>query len=99
MVGNKTLEERVHTLEKSMGTVVKALKEIKTEMRQLVDNGKKQQSEEIEEMLEKQKIINEIISKNVEAIERIDMEIARKEKEVSENDSVQWTKVTKRLRL
>ena len=76
-IGNKTLDERVHTLEKSISTVVKALKEITTEMKQLVDNGKKQQSEKIEEILEKQKIINEIIR------------IAKKEKEVSENDSVQ----------
>ena len=89
MVGNKALEERVHTLEKSMGTVVKALKEIKTEIKQLVDNGHKQHSDEIEEILEKQKVINEIMSKNVKAIERIDIEIVRMEKEVSDNDRVQ----------
>ena len=89
MVVNKALEDRVHTLEKSMGTVVKAIKEIKTEIKQLVDNGNKQQSEEIEEILEKQKVINEIISRNVKAIGRIDIEIARREKEVSENEIIE----------
>ena len=88
MVGNKTLEERVHTLEKSMGTVVKALKEIKTEIKQLVDNGNKQQSEEIEEILVEQKVLNEIINRNVEAIERIDIEIARREKEVYDKENI-----------
>ena len=48
-----------------MGTVVKAIKEIKTEIKQLVDNGNKQQSEEIEDILEKQKVNNEIINRNV----------------------------------
>ena len=50
-------------------------------------------------MLEKQKIINEIISKNVEAIERIDLEIAKKEKEVSENDSVQMDQSDKEVEI
>ena len=72
-----------------MGTVVKAIKEIKTEIKQLVDNGNKQQSEEIEKILEKQKVINEIISRNVKAIGRIDIEIARREKEVSENEIIE----------
>ena len=88
MVVNKALEDRVHTLEKSMGTVVKAIKEIKTEIKQLVDNGNKQQSEEIEKILEKQKVINEIISRNVKAIGRIDIEIARREKEVYDKENI-----------
>ena len=63
--GQEVTEERVHTLEISMGTFGKALKKIKTEIKQLVDNGNKQQSKEIEDILEKQKVNNEIINRNV----------------------------------
>ena len=95
MVANKALEDRVNSLEKSMGTVVKALREIKTELKHLGENGNKQQNEEIQEIIEKQKVINAIIIKNADAIERIDKEIARREKEASEEDIVQMVNTEK----
>ena len=95
MAGNKAIEERVHALEKSMGTVVKALREIKTEIKHLGEHGNKQQNDEIQEILDKQKVINAIISKNADAIERIDKEIARREKEASEDDNVKMVDTEK----
>ena len=47
MVSNKALEDKVQILEKSMGTIVKALKELRIGMNELQEQRKKDHNDEI----------------------------------------------------
>ena len=89
MGANKALEERVGALEKSMGTIVNALREINKEMKQVEQKQTEQNSEEIQEILNNKMIISDKIEKNADAIERLNREIVRREKEVFKDDFVQ----------
>ena len=97
MAGEKALDERVKALEKSMSTIVKVLKEIKVEMKHLEEKANKDQdlilkeNEEIQKILDAQKVIEEILASNQEAIKKIDKEM----KELAEKnvDSTATNKV------
>ena len=71
MGSNKALEERVHALERSMATIVKALKGIRSEMKEQKEK-KEEPLDAIEEILKSKKVIEENLSRNNEAIERIE---------------------------
>ena len=47
MASNKVLEERIQAIEKSMVTVVKALKEMKVNINELKENRKRQDDDDI----------------------------------------------------
>ena len=90
MVSNKALEERITALERSMGTVVKALKEINLGMKELQEQNKKEPSDAIEDILESKRLIEENLVKHNEAIEQIEKDIAKIEDKIKsegrEND-------------
>ena len=83
MGNNKALEERVNALERSMGTVVNALKELNLGVKELQEKKTKDmvpgqqndENKEIREIIEAQAVIDKILIANSEAIKRIDTEI------------------------
>ena len=80
MVNTKELIEKVQALEKSMGSIVRALKELKNGINELQEQRKKDQNEEIEEILKNKKVVEEILESHTESIKRIELEIAKMEK-------------------
>ena len=75
MAGKTTLEERIKTLEKHMGTLIKAFKEIKFNLKALEETSDDPVSSEIKEILKSQMVIDEVIVTNSNAIKRLDKEI------------------------
>ena len=64
-----------------MGTIVKAFKEFKVSMDVLEKKVNKHHEEEIQELIKTQKMLNDIVVSNSEAIKNIDIEIKRIENE------------------
>ena len=73
----ESLELQVKALEKGMGVMVKALKEIKASMTKLEEKVDKTKNAEILEIINTQKNVEEMISANSDAIEIIDNEISK----------------------
>ena len=86
---SKAVNEKVQALEKSMGTIVRALKELKTGMIELQEQRKKDHNEEIEEILKNKKVVEDILESHTEAIKRIEKEIVKMENLKNKNDKVQ----------
>ena len=77
-MGNKIpLELQVKELGKSMVTIVKALKDLKASVKALEDKTPKSHDEDIKELVDSQKILQQIIEANSDAIKRIDVEILK----------------------
>ena len=87
MVSNKALEERVQSLERSMGTIVKALKEIKVGMNEVREEKNKEQTDEIGEILKNKKEVEDNLAKHEEAINRIEMDIVKLETMIQSDKS------------
>ena len=80
MADKVEMELKIKSLEKSMRTMVKALKELKASMDTLAIKVNKNQEEEILELIKTQKMLNDSVVTNSEAIKRIDIEIQRLER-------------------
>eukprot|EP00091_Calanus_sinicus_P000545 TRINITY_DN10477_c0_g1_i1.p1 TRINITY_DN10477_c0_g1~~TRINITY_DN10477_c0_g1_i1.p1 ORF type:complete len:130 (+),score=38.96 TRINITY_DN10477_c0_g1_i1:110-499(+) len=77
----EALELQVKALEKGMGAMVKAFKEIKASMNRLEEKVDKTKNAEIQEILKTQKNVEEMIAANANAIKCIDSEISKFEKD------------------
>ena len=82
-----SLELQMKGLEKSMVTIVKAVKEIKGTVGKLEEKVNQNQSDEIQEIMKAQKSLEEIIAANTNAIKRIDNEILRFKNDRAEADA------------
>ena len=71
------MELQIKGLEKNMGTIVKALKDIKAGLTALEEKVNKSQNEEIQHLVESQTRLEEVIIENSNAIKRIDEEILK----------------------
>ena len=60
---------------KSMGTVVKALKELRTTVELLEEKMVPDHEDEIKEFKKNQELVDSILAENLDAIKRIDSEI------------------------
>ena len=89
MANNKALEERVHALEKSMSTVVKALKELNAGINEIQAQKKKDPVDEIEEIIENKKVIEENLARHTEAIKRIEEVIVKMEEKLKNQDNME----------
>ena len=106
------VEGEVKILKKHMGGIVQMLKELKSTVEVLGKKNTKEENVEIQEILDAQKVIDEVIVANADAIKRINKEIKElSEKEshrnlsndalenvVSDSDQVKRNKVKKRCR-
>lgn len=81
------LELQVKELGKSMVTIVKALKDLKASVKALEDKTPKSHDEDIKELVDSQKILQQIIEANSDAIKRIDAEIVNFKNDKSKADS------------
>ena len=91
MADKVAMELKIKGLEKSMGTMVKMFKEFKASMDALEKKVNKNHEEEIQELVKTQKMLNDLVVTNSEAIKRIDVEIEgldkeSKKKEVNDRD-------------
>ena len=91
MADKSSMELRIKGLEKSMGTMVKAFKELKAGMDALEKKVNKNQEEEIQELIKTQKVLNDMAVTNSEAIKRIDSEIEKHQKQFDNNKDVDGT--------
>ena len=72
MAKKKDLEEEVKALQRSMGVIVKIVKDLKSSVDVI---EKKLEIKELNEIIEAQKVIDEVLVANSDAIKRIDQEI------------------------
>ena len=96
MTEKVSLELQVRALEKNMGLIVKAFKEFKVSMDALEKKVDKHQEEEIQELIKTQKMLNDIVVSNSEAIKSIDSEI--KMLEAAKVESKKEEDITKALK-
>ena len=80
------LELHVKSLEKSMVTILKAVKEIKSSVVKLEEKVDKTHNDEIQEIINAQKNLEDVIALNSEAIKRKDKEILRMQNDKAEAD-------------
>ena len=81
MADKVSLELQVKGLEKNMAAIIKAFKGFKVSLDALEKKVNKHQEEEIKELIKTQKMLNDIVVSNSEAIKQIDIEIKRLENE------------------
>ena len=86
MTGEKSLEIQVKTLEKGMGTLIRAFKELKENVKALEDKVENKYNEEVMEMKENQKKLEDLLRENSEAIKKIDNVLKRMEDESSKDE-------------
>ena len=67
-----TLEEQVQTLQKHMGAVLATVRDLKASVDALKRRDPINENKEIKEILDAQKIVDEVIVANRDAIKRID---------------------------
>ena len=72
MASEKSLELQVQTLEKGMGTLVRAFKELKASVRALEDKMENKYNEEIKEIKENQEMLGNLLEANSKAIKKVD---------------------------
>ena len=77
MADESSLTLKVMSLEKSMGTIVKVMKELRTSVKILEDKIVADHDEENKGIRKKQDMIDSILVENTEAIKRIDSEIQK----------------------
>ena len=72
VASNKALEEEVKVLKKHFGAVVTTVKDLKCIVDDLKRKIANQENDEIKKLLAKQKVMDQVINANTEAIKRID---------------------------
>ena len=90
MSGKVSLEEQVATLQKQFGGIVKLVKGLKASVEALEIKGIPKEMDEVKEILEAQRVIDEIIVANADAIKRMDREM----KEIKEKKQEQKAPLT-----
>ena len=80
------LELQVKSLEKSMVTILKAVKEIKSSVVKLEEKVDTTRNDEIQEIINAHTNLEDVIALNSEAITRIDNELLRMQNEKAETD-------------
>ena len=100
MAGEKSLDIQVKTLEKGMGTLVRAFKELKENVKALEDKVENKYHEEVKEIKENQKRLEDLLRDNSEAIKKIENVMSRKEEESSkaEVEETNKSKIKKKCR-
>ena len=89
-MGNKIpLELQVEELKKSMGTIVKALKDIQARVKVLEEKTTESPGDDIKELVNSQKVLKQIIEANSGAIKRLDAEIVSFKNDKAKADSTE----------
>ena len=85
-VSKLSLEEEIKTLQKHMGAVLATIKDLKQTVEALGKRVSKNENEEIKEIIETQRVIDEVIVANSDSIKRImkEMEEIHEAKSVTE---------------
>ena len=75
MAKKASLEDQVTLLQKQFGGLVKLVKQLKTSVEALEGRSIPKEMDEVREILEAQRVVDEIIVANADAIKRIDQEM------------------------
>ena len=81
-----------------MGTIVKAFKELKDSVKALEDKVDKTQNQEVKEIMENQKMLEDLLKANSEAIRKIDSDIIRIQNENFANQKKEEENSKERLK-
>ena len=72
-----TLEDQVKTLQRQFGGLVKLVKDLKTSVEALEKKTVPNKQDEVKEIMETQRVIEEVLVANSDAIKRIEKEIVQ----------------------
>lgn len=72
-----SLEEEVKTLQKHMGAIMRTVKDLKATVEAMGGKMLTKENEEIKEIMEAQRVVEEVIVANSDALKRIDREMLR----------------------
>ena len=75
--GKLSMEAEVKTLQKHMGAALMTIKSLKDTIKDLEKRMFERENEELKEILETRKVIEEVLAANAEAIKRIEIEIEK----------------------
>ena len=70
-----SLEEEVKTLQKHMGAIMRTVKDLKATVEAMGGKMLTKENEEIKEIMEAQRVVEEVIVANSDALKRIDREM------------------------
>ena len=87
MAGENSLADQVKTLQRQMGLFGKAFKDLSEKVKKLEVKTINDDEKEIKEIIETQKVIDEIIVSNADAIKNLGKEITKLQKEKERNDN------------
>ena len=71
------MEDEVKNLKKHMGAVLMTVKDLKGTIQVLEKRLSDKENDEIKEIIEKQKMVEEVLAANSDAIKRIDFEMKK----------------------
>jgi transcriptional regulator with PAS, ATPase and Fis domain len=75
--GEVSLEEEVETLKKHMGLIMRTVKDLKGTVEALGKKTVPNENDEVKEIMETQRVIEEVLVANSDAMKRIDKEIVK----------------------
>ena len=75
-VTKKSLEEQVKTMQNHFGAIISTVKDLKTSVETLQKRFEQNQTSEVEEIVETQRVLDEIVVANSDAIKQIKSEMA-----------------------
>ena len=86
MADENSLEKEVRNLQKHFGSFAKLVKDLNERVKSLESKGKYSEDKDIQEIIENQRVVDEILVSNSDAIKNLDKEIQKlkQEKEVDE---------------
>ena len=87
MEANKSLEDQVKALQRQFGGIARLVKDLKSAVEKMEKKNAASENSEVQEIIETQKVIDEIIVANSDAIKRMDKEIREINKKQIEDKS------------
>ena len=83
MASEKSLADQVKTIQGYMGKFAKSFKDLTERVKTLEDKRMSNDEKEIKEIMESQKVVDEILVANTDAIKQLNMELSKVEEEIN----------------
>ena len=82
-MAKESLEEQVKTLQKHVGLIFRTLTDLKSSVEAMEKKAPVEETNEIKEIIEAQRVVEEVIVANADAIKRIDKEMKKTELKIN----------------
>ena len=83
MASEKSLADQVKTIQGYMGKFAKSFKDLTERVKTLEDKRMSNDEKEIKEIMESQRVVDEILVANTDAIKQLNMELSKVEEEIN----------------